>query len=128
MIATTRNIQAGEDMVFPLLKRETVEGLLQGHLAALLGMPDPSLSLLIRGMGLERQTLSRLEAKALKGQGVIHPNSRGGNFLSKATVYAILKSVNSVAARHVECQIFPKRKLADKDQVTHRAGHHEEVP
>lgn len=121
MIATTRNIQTGEDLAFPLLRRETVEGLLQGHLAALLGMPDPSLSLLIRGMGLERQTLSRLEAKTLKDQGIIHPNSRGGNFLPKGTVAAILKSVQSEAARSIETQMFP-RKRTRRDKNTGSAG------
>jgi hypothetical protein len=111
MIATTRKIQAGEDVAFPLLKREATEGLLQGHLAALLGMPDPRLSLLIRDMGLERQTLSRTEAKILKDQGIIHPNSRGGNFLPKATISAILKSIHSDASRNIERQIFQRRKF-----------------
>jgi hypothetical protein len=105
-----RMITIGVDLSYPLLKRGNAEGMLQGHLAMLLGMPDLSLSLLIRGMGLERQTLSRLEAKALKDLGVIHPNSRGGNFLPKATVSAILKAIQSEAARIIERQMFPRRK------------------
>ncbi len=100
-----KSIVGVDGLSFALLERKGSTGMLQGQLADLLGMPYPSLSVVVAGTGLERQTLGRAEAKILKDQGLIHPHSRGGNFLPINTMLQVLRGIKSERARAIETQL-----------------------
>ncbi|RYZ82852.1 MAG: hypothetical protein EOP04_21210 [Proteobacteria bacterium] len=94
-----------EKVPFPLLQRKGAIGVLQGHLAKLLHLNTYSLSLLIKQMGIDKAILSSKEAKFLKGLGVIHPQTRGGNFLTLGDLIKILDSVDSEESRNLRGQL-----------------------
>jgi hypothetical protein len=103
-------------LAIALLDRGGFVGMLQGQLADLLGISYTNLSMIVAGMGLERQTLGRAEAKFLKDQGLIHPQSRGGNFLPINTMLQVLRAIRSEAARAIEAQLQQCRLRRDDKQ------------
>ncbi len=100
-----KELKTYEKAPFPLLQRNGAMGILQGHLSKLLLLNTYSLSLLIKGMGISREGLSSKEAKFLKDLGVIHSQSRGGNFLALDDLRKILDFVDSEDSRNLRRQL-----------------------
>ncbi len=90
-----KELMTYEKVPFPLLQKNGAKGILQSHLAKLLHFDTYTLSLLMKGMKTNKETLSSDEGKILKELGMISRYTRGGNFIMLDDVKKILELIDS---------------------------------
>ncbi|RYZ90032.1 MAG: hypothetical protein EOP04_05180 [Proteobacteria bacterium] len=98
-------ISTEEMHAFPLLYTRGEYGVLQSHLVRLLNLNSHALSILIKGMNVKFESLSREEAQVLKDQGIINQHTRGGHFLPLKSIISLLDVIQSEKSGLIRAQL-----------------------